>query len=599
MEYAVIITILVIVVAMVLFAFDIFPVDHVAIGAMAVLAVTGVLTPEEAVMGFSNTATITVAAMFVLSDVIIKAGIIDAIAPAVSRLFRRGPTLIILGMNTVVGSISAFINNTPVVATFIPVVSEAAIRSGNNPSKYLIPLSYGAIFGGTCTLIGTSTNLLVSGIAESHGEEPFSMFLMAPMGLVFFALGTTYMMFIGHRLTPKGDDSQPYGSEEKIQNFLSEIRVVANPGEEEEEAETTLDSLFGKDKIDVDVERIKRGKEVYTQPDGKMVIEADDVLLVRGNMKNIKRVVEHDFLEIGGPKDAEFPDEETLLVEIVILPNSELGYKKLSQVSFLQQYNATVLAIRQRGSQKFSDLKQITLKPGDILLLQTNQPGYKMLQETEKGFQAPFMSMRQLGVRKPKIRNMVIVGTVIAAVILLASTGIMSIMIAAIAAIVLLGFMGQLRMGDVYRAIDWQVIFLLAGALSLGQAMDKSGISGSIGSWLVNNVGVNWGPIAVVSALYLITVLLTEVMSNNASAALMAPIAISIASVMALSPTPFLLAVTFAGSASFMTPIGYQTNTMVYSAGNYSFFDFTKVGAPLSLLFWLVASLLIPVFYPF
>lgn len=597
MEYAVIITLLVIVVALVLFAIDVFPVDHVAIGAMVALAVTGVLTPEEAVMGFSNTATITVAAMFVLSDVIIKAGIIEAISPAVSRLFRRGPTLIVLGMNTVVGSISAFINNTPVVATFIPVVSEAAIRSENHPSKYLIPLSYGAIFGGSCTLIGTSTNLLVSGIAESHGEEPFSMFLMAPMGLVFFALGTVYMMFVGHRLTPKGKPGQLYGPEEKIQNFLSEIRVIANP---EDEEEATLESLFGKDKINVDVERIKRGREMYSNPPGDMVIQSDDVLLVRGNMKNIKRVVEHDFLEIaGGRRNAVFPDEETMLVEIVILPNSDLGYKKLSQVNFLQNFNASVLAIRQRGSQKFRDLKQITLKPGDILLLQTNHAGFELLSKVENEFQSPFMSLRQLGVRKPKIRNMAIVGAIIAAVILLASTGIMSIMIAAIGAIVLLGFMGKLKMADVYRAIDWQVIFLLAGALSLGQAMDKSGISHFIGGWLVNNVGTNWGPVAVVSALYLITILLTEVMSNNASAALMAPISLTIASAMALSPTPFLLAVAFAGSASFMTPIGYQTNTMVYSAGNYSFFDFTKVGAPLSLLFWLVATLLIPVFYPF
>lgn len=597
MEYAVIITLLVIVGALVLFAVDIFPVDHVAIGAMAVLAVTGVLTPEEAVMGFSNTATITVAAMFVLSDVIIKAGIIEAIAPAVSRLFRRGPSVIILGMNTVVGSISAFINNTPVVATFIPVVTEAAIRSKNNPSKYLIALSYGAIFGGSCTLIGSSTNLLVSGIAERHGEEPFSMFLLAPLGLVFFALGTVYMMFIGHRLMPKGDKKQPYGPEEKIQNFLSEIRVVANPDEEEE---VTLESLFGKDKIDVDVERIKRGREMYSNPAGDMVIQSDDVLLVRGNMKNIKRVVEHDFLEISSESgDAVFPDEETLLVEIVILPNSDLGYKKLSQVNFLQNFNASVLAIRQRGSQKFRDLKKITLKPGDILLLQTNLAGYEMLRNVENEFQSPFMSMRQLGVRKPKIRNMAIVGAVIAAVVLLASTGLMSIMIAAIAAIVLLGFSGQLKMGDVYRAIDWQVIFLLAGALSLGQAMDKSGISEIIGTWLVHNVGSNWGPIAVISALYIITTLITEVMSNNAAVALMAPIALSIASAMALSPTPFLLAVTFAGSASLMTPIGYQTNTMVYSAGNYSFFDFTKVGAPLTLLFWLVATALIPVFYPF
>lgn len=594
MTFAVIITLLVIIAAMVLFVLDIFPVDHVALGAMVVLALSGVLTPEEAVRGFANSATITVAAMFVLSDVIIKTGVIEAFAPAVMRLFRKGPKTVVLGMSAVVGSVSAFINNTPVVATFIPVVNGAARRLNQSPSKYLIPLSYAAIFGGTCTLIGTSTNLLVSGIAADHGAEPFSMFLMAPIGLTFVLVGTLYMMFIGRRLTPDTMDTEDLTQQERIQNFLTEVRVVADS------AKHRMKDVFGRDGVNVDVERLKRGKEVVSGPSGDMLLETDDVLLVRGNMKHIKRLVEHDFLEISGSlKQSEFPDEETLLVEVVILPNSELAYKKLAQVDFLEKYNANVLAIRQRGAQKFSDLKDVTLRPGDILLLQTSSRGYRLLQSAENQFQSPFLSLRQLGLRKPNLRNMAIAGSVIAAVILLASTGVVSIMIAAIAAIVLLGFMGLLRMADVYRAIDWQVIFLLAGALSLGAAMDKSGISQRIGDFLVHALGEAWGPVAIVSALYLITAVLTEIMSNNAAAALMAPVAISIGAGLGLSPVPFLLAVTFAGSASFMTPIGYQTNTMVYSAGNYKFTHFTRVGAPLALMFWLIATLLIPVFYPF
>lgn len=595
-ELPMIITIIVIVAAIVLFAFDWFPVDHVAIAAMVVLALTGVLTPAQAVQGFANPATITVAAMFVLSDVILKAGIINAIGPVVTRLFRRGPKTVILGLTTSVGTISAFINNTPVVATFIPIISGATRRLGINPSKYLIPLSYGAIFGGTCTLIGTSTNLLVSGIAQEHGAEPFSMFLMAPMGLVFFAVGTLYMVFVGRKITPDKDDTDDLSQQERIQNFLTEVRVIEAPDEEK----NTLGALFGEDGLNVDVSRIKRAGKILPSPDNQTEIKNGDVLLVRGNMKKIKRMIENDFLEVSGSlQSQEFPDEETLLIEIVILPNSDLGYKKLSDVDFLETYNATVLAVRQRGSQRFSDLKNITLKPGDILLLQTNRVGFKMLQRVENEFQSPFLSLRELGVKKTNLREMAIVGATIATVIALASTGLLSIMIAAIAGIVFLGFLGLLKMNDVYRAIDWQVIFLLAGALSLGAAMDESGISSLIGNWLIEVVGQAWGPVAVVSALYLTTLLLTEVMSNNASAALMAPIALSISGGMELSPVPFLLAVAFAGSASFMTPIGYQTNTMVYSAGNYAFTDFTKVGAPLALMFWLLATWLIPVFYPF
>jgi di/tricarboxylate transporter len=596
MELPMIITICVIVAAVVLFSIDLFPVDHVAIAAMVVLALTGVLTPTEAVQGFANSATITVAAMFVLSDVILKTGFIDALAPAVTRIFRRGPKTVVLGMSAVVGSVSAFINNTPVVATFIPLITGTTRRLGINPSKFLIPLSYAAIFGGTCTLIGTSTNLLVSGIAEDSGLEPFSMFQMAPMGLVFFGVGTLYMVFIGQRLTPEKKESDELSEQERIQNFLTEVRVVEQPDEEKD----TIKVLFGEDALDVEVTRVKRKGKVVAEPAEDFALQKDDVLLIRGNMKNIKRILENDVFEVSGSRDShEFPEEETLLIEIVILPNSELGYKQLRELDFLQKYNATVLAIRQRGTQRFKDLKGITLKPGDILLLQTNEQGYKMLQSAENQYQSPFLSMREMGLKKPKIREMVIVGAVITAVITLASLGILSIMIAAIAGIVLLGFLRIVKMTEVYRAIDWQVIFLLAGALSLGAAMEKSGISQMLGGWLIDTVGASWGPIAVVSALYLCTLVLTEVMSNNASVALMAPVAISISTGLDLSPLPFLLAVTFAGSASFMTPIGYQTNTMVYSAGNYAFTDFTKVGAPLALMFWLLATWLIPHFYPF
>lgn len=596
MDLPVIITICVIAGAVIMFAIDRFPVDHIAIAAMVILALTGVLSPAEAVQGFSNSATITVAAMFVLSDVILKTGFIDALAPLVTRIFRRGPKVVVTGMSLVVGGISAFINNTPVVATFIPIISGTTRRLGINPSRFLIPLSYAAIFGGTCTLIGTSTNLLVSGIAEDHGLEPFSMFLMAPMGLVFFSVGTLYMVFIGQRLTPDKTGEDELSKQERIQNFLTEVRVVEEP----DEHKNTIKILFGEDALNVKVSRVKRGENIISGPDDSFALRSGDILLIRGNMKNIKRIIEHDAFEVSGSMNSvEFPHEETMLIEIVILPNSELGYKNLGELDFLQKYNATILAIRQRGTQRFNDLKGITLKPGDILLLQTNAQGYKMLQHAENEFQSPFLSLREMGLKKPKVKELIIVSLVIAAVIGLASSGLLSIMVSAIAGIVLLAFMRLVKMTDIYRAIDWQVIFLLAGALSLGAAMEKTGISAFIGSWLVDSVGTTWGPVAVVSALYLSTLLLTEVMSNNASVALMAPVAIFVAQGMEMNYLPFILAVTFAGSASFMTPIGYQTNTMVYSAGNYAFTDFTRVGAPLALMFWLLATLLIPVFYGF
>lgn len=592
-----IITMVVIVFAMVLFIIDYFPVDQVAIAAMVVLALTGVLTPMQAVQGFANPATVTVAAMFVLSDVILKTGMIDTIAPFVTKLFKKGPKTAILGMSGAVGGISAFINNTPVVATFIPVVSGASRKAGYAASKFLIPLSYAAVFGGTCTLIGTSTNLLVSGIAERNGLEPFSMFLLAPLGLVFLVVGTLYMTFIGHRLMPERRRENDVRNEERIQNFMAEVHVVIVP---EDKPLLVSDLVEEKTETNIILERIKRGRKVMNKPRRDLALKSGDVMLVRGNMKHIKHMIENDYLEISGSmKETEFPAEETMLVEIVILPNSELSFKRLRQVDFLEKYNANVLAIRQRGTKKFKGLRNVMMKSGDIILLQTNRRGYELLQQTQNKFQSPFLSLRELGVRKTKPRQLIITAITIAVVILLASLGLVSIMIAALAGIVFLTFLRIARIDEIYRAIDWQVIFLLAGAISLGTAMIESGISDLIANWLVLQVGAYLGAIAVLSALYLLTTLLTEIMSNNASAALMAPIAISVSTGMDLSPVPFLLAVAFAGSASFMTPIGYQTNTMVFSAGNYSFFDFIRVGLPLNLLFWILATCLIPLFYPF
>lgn len=597
MEINMIITVVVILAAMALFIWDYFPVDQVAIAAMVVLALTGVLTPEQAVQGFANPATITVAAMFILSDLLLKTGIIDAMAPYVTRLFRRGPVSAIFGMSVGVGGLSAFVNNTPVVATFIPVVASAARRVKMNPSKFLMPLSFAAIFGGTCTLIGTSTNLLVSGIAEKSGLEPFSMFLMAPMGLVFFVTGVVYMAFVGFRITADNRDEPDSRTQERIQNFLAEVHVIKVP---EEGSLVVGDLISEEEESNVIIDRIKRGRKLFMKPRKSTALETGDVLLIRGNMKHIKRLMKNEFLEIAGSlEDTKFPREETMLMEIVILPNSELSYKKLRQVDFLEKYNANVLAIRQRGTKRFKGLRNVMLKSGDIILLQTNQQGYEMLQRTQNKYHSPFLSLRELGVRSPKTRELIITAATITAVITLSSLGLVSIMIAALAGIGLLAFVGIAKVDEMYRAIDWQVIFLLAGAISLGTAMSESGISALIADWLVLHVGENWGPIAVLSALYLTTTLLTEIMSNNASAALMAPIAISISVGMGLSPVPFLLAVAFAGSASFMTPIGYQTNTMVYSAGNFSFFDFTKVGLPLTVIFWLLATWLIPYFYPF
>ncbi len=597
MGYDAYVTIAVIVVAFVLFATEYFTVDHVALAIIGVLVVSGVLTPEEGVGGFANTATVTVAAMFILSNCLIQTGIVESVAPLMTRLMRAGYHTALFGIMSIVGSISAFINNTPVVATFIPIISNSARKTKTPSSKYLIPLSFGAILGGSCTLIGTSTNLLVSSIAVENGQEPFSMFLMAPLGLVFFAAGITYILIVGKKMIPANKEVLEIRNADQIKNYTTEIKVTKDKTEDGEEL--TIRNIFRKDGLEVGVIQVLREDRIYKNPTREFELRKDDVLLVQGEMNKMKSILQNEALSLTEAlADKRFPEEETTLVEIVILPNSELRDKSLNSREFFRRYNSQVLAIRQRGKQKFENLDQVYLRAGDILLLQTNEKGYEMLSRAINSFQAPFLSMRESGLKKVKKSQLATVSAVIAITISLATLNIVPIMVGSICAIAVLLFMRVTTMNEAYNAIDWKVIILLAGALSLGEAMTKSGVSAEIANLLTDYIGTRFGPVVMISALYLTTSFLTEIMSNNAAAALLAPIAISISSAMGADALPFLLAITFAGSASFMTPIGYQTNTMVYSAGDYKFRDFTRIGTPLNLLLWILATFLIPVFYP-
>ena len=592
-----IITGFVILMALFLFITEKLSIDLIALLIIGVLVSTGVISAEEGILGFSNAATLTVAFMFVISAAILKTGSLQFVAGLLTRTFRNHYQRGVILLMAVVSTVSAFINNTPVVAVMIPVTTQIAKNSGRAASKLLIPVSYASIFGGTCTLIGTSTNILVNGIAVQNGLEPFGMFDFAPMGLCFVLVGSLFMIFIGQRLLPSRQENNQDALEDSLIDYLAEVEIL--PGSVLANV-SILSSALVKE-LEMEILELRRESTRLNLPQGDTIMQVSDILKVSCNLGKLKQMKDQLGVKLMPFVEDEDPDslgDNSSFVELVIPTNSELDGKTLREFDFRRRFRAAPLAIRQREEVLHDQLHELELRAGDVILAEMKTHYLDQWKTSTKDQNLPFIILSQEGIQSFNRKQFWTVMAIIIGVISTAALNILPIAISTLIGVCLLVLSKTMTMKEVYQSIQWPIVFLLAGALSLGAAMNNSGLAMDIAN-LITSTFQNSGPIIILSGIYLMTSLLTEMMSNNATAALVAPIAIAIAIQLDVSPTPFLMATMFAASASFMTPIGYQTNTMIYSAGGYRFRDFLKVGVWLNLIFWLMSTLLIPVFFPF
>ncbi len=565
--------------------------DVILFTALAALFLTGVLTPEEAFNGFSNKGMLTVGILFIVAYAAQSSGILELLA---GRLMGhgKGQRRSMFRITVPVATLSAFLNNTPIVAMFTPAVRDWARARGLSPSKFLIPLSYASIFGGVCTLIGTSTNLVVNGLLQQELGRSMTMFELAWVGIPAAVAGIVYFAVIGHRLLP--DHRDPVENLiESGREYLVEMDVLDGcPLEGQRVSSAGLRNLQGLFLVEI----VRNGDSIApVKPSDK--IRTGDRLIFTGLVNSIVHLQKIPHL---------VPSEEAMLtralqrsgggrvVEAVISRSSPMLGKTIREGKFRSRYNAAVLAVHRNGERISSKIGDIKLKPGDTVLLLTGEAFISTWIRSREFY----MISKVSDVPTVNRTRATITLLTLAGMVLLAATGVMPIFNATILAAIVLIFSRCVTPLEARRSIEWNVLIVIACAFGISKALDKTGVAAMLADTIVGSVQA-LGPIGVLGGVYLVTSLLTEIITNNAAAALAFPIAISASTQIGSDPMPFVIAVAIGASASFSTPYGYQTNLIVYGPGGYKFRDFLKVGIPLNIIFMVVSLIIIPLVWKF
>ena len=588
------------------FVFEIVPMEVTALGTVGLLLICNIITIDEAISGFSNKAVITIGAIFIISRALVKTGFLEVLSDYLYKFGGNSKWLTFFIFFVTTAIISGFLNNTAAVAIFIPLALKLCQRFHISPTKVLLPLSYAAIFGGTLTLIGTSTNLIVNSFLENHSTiEPFKMFEFTKLGIIFCFVGIIYNLIISRWILPSRAITSSLTQKYHMSTYLTEFKIE----DDSKLIGKSISDFNVKQKYEFDIVKIIRNDIDLTIALNDTIIRSNDVLLIQINVKqilNFKKELGLLLLSDIKLSQNELTGNNHVLVEGLIPQNSNIIGKTLSQLNYREMYNSFVLAISRQSEFLRDKVAHIKLRFSDTLLIMAPKDKIESLREKND-----LIILEELDIHLRYERYWWLSILLLPIVMILASLQIISITEGAILAAILLLVLKSISMTDVYEAINWPVIFLIALLIPIGTAMENTGAANFLTDGIINYVnqidmGIEMEIKYVISILYLITFITSAFISNAAVAIILSPLAILLSEhfqssdlTAAVDPTrAFLMAICFGASASFMTPIGYQTNLMVFGPGQYKFKDFLLAGIPLTLIFWVLASYFIPIYWP-
>lgn len=587
--------------ALVLFGTEKLPVDVVGIILVIGLVMTNVLTVNEGLAGFGDNVIITIGGLFVLTGGLIKTGLVDLIGRRLYKIAGNNEFVLTALIMFVAAASASVLKNTTTTAMFLPVVIGLSERAKIPPSKLLMPLAFGAILGGSCTLIGTSTNLAVSGAMTRYGMEPYSMFELTPVGFLTFAVGMLYMLFIGRKMLPARGGEDSFTEQYHIREYISELLVLPGShliGKTLAEANLNME-------LDLNVLGIVRGKETKIAPNARERIALNDLLIVEGRLANILNIKTEAGLEIKA--DFKLNDEvlqggKIELFEVMVMRDSRLAGQTLKSIRFRQSYNLTVLAINRHGETIIEKLSEARLRFGDVLLVQGTREEIEplvvegemlLLEDVSKG--AMRTEKRKWALAAFGLFLTLSLSKFYLPYLTFGYLTEVPLAIAVLLSVLLLLATNTVRHTEIYSLIDFRLLVLIACMMSFGVAMEKTGTDKYLAALIVQYFE-QYGAVAVLAGFFILTVVLTQPMSNQAAALVVLPVAIKTAIALNLNPRSFAVAITYAASFSFITPLE-PACVLVYTPGRYKFMDFVKIGTILTIVVFIVAIFLVPVFW--